>query len=273
MTDQELENIQKEAIAKVDTRIQMPPVVKAQLNTAKVIAETPELEGYDESKYVFTDISYGGCNRDRLIVVRDLDGSLRHVNQLERNRMNQVYFPIPGRELHVPKMFYDPYFKDLLDREEYEFILDRACTQFEPDELEYDRITKEVYFCVNAGKKFDLLRSTRHFGPLAFHLAWQGNIDNLLVDVIQAGRIDEAVALIRLYHRIHPEAKSAAPVEDEGRTALIDRYAKLDSAQRNNVEHAILMYEKLEKEKREVEEGIRKAHGLDATAVQPETVK
>lgn len=126
---------------------------------------------------------------------------------------------------------------------------------------------------MNAGKKFDLLRSTRHFGPLAFHLAWQGNIDNLLVDVIEGGRIDEAVSLIRLYHRIHPEAKSAAPVEDEGSTALIHRYAELDSAQRNNVEHAVLMYEKLQKEKQEVEEGIKKAHGLGATPAQPEAVK
>lgn len=149
-----------------------------------------------------------------------------------------------------------------MEREEYEFILDRACIQFEPDDAEYKKITEEVYFCVNMGKKFDKLRSTRHFGPFAFYLAWEGKIDSLLIDVIQSEKIEEAVSLIQLYHRIHPEAKSAQPVQEGDDLTLIRNYVNLDSLQHNNLQHTLLMYEKLQQEKKEIEENVKKAHGL-----------
>lgn len=46
----------------------------------------------------------------------------------------------------------------LLDREEYEFVLDRACIQYEPDEPSYQKITSITYQHVDAVKKYDLLR-------------------------------------------------------------------------------------------------------------------
>ncbi|XP_043260361.1 28S ribosomal protein S22, mitochondrial [Colletes gigas] len=271
MTDEGLQQAQDEIQTKLDLILQIPPVVKARSDTIEILATDAALRGYDQSKFVFTDISYGGRTRDRLIVVREPDGTLRHANTNERNRMTQVYYSVDHREIHVPKMFYDPYFKDLLDRGEFEFILDRACIQFEPDDSEYQRIVNEVCSYVNSTKKFNGLRSTRHFGSLAFILAWNKNIDDLLIDVLKSKRIDEAASLIRLYHIIHPDAKSAAEVQTEDEMDLIRCYAKLDATKRKDIEHAVLMYEKFQNTEKEVQEGIKIAHGFNTDENQPES--
>lgn len=261
VTTEQLKEMQRKSERKMHMRLQMPPMVKMADDTAKVLSEDPELEGLSTVKYVFTDISFGVSNKDRLIVVREPGGTLRHAFTNERSRMNQVYFPTTGKELETPRMFSDPYLANLLEREEYEFILDRACIQFEPNDPEYHRITKAVYEDANAKRKYDPLRSTRHFGPLAFHLAWEKKIDNLLVDVIHSERLDEAAALIQLYHIFYPEAASAstAPYEDE--ITVIRNYAKLDSQNRKDIDHALKFYENLLAQKQEIETGILKAHG------------
>ncbi|XP_054011897.1 28S ribosomal protein S22, mitochondrial [Hylaeus anthracinus] len=271
MTDKELQEAYDYALPKVEKRLQIPPVVKAQPDTLKVLSVDVALEAHDKSKYVFTDISFGCTKKNRLIVIREPDGTLRHAMRDERNRIDQAYFPVEGREMDTPKMFEDPYFKDLLKREEFLFILDRACLQFEPDDPLYHSIVNKVYNCVNVQRKFNSLRSTRHFGSFVFHLAWTKNIDNLLVDVITHKRIDEAISLVRLYHIIHPEAKSAVEVEDKDGISLIKSYAKLDASQRRNIELAVVEYEAIEKEKQKLEENIKIAHGLDAKENEPQT--
>ena len=46
---------------------------------------------------VFTDISFGVHDRERLVVVREADGTLRQAEWEERDRVNQIYFPKKGR--------------------------------------------------------------------------------------------------------------------------------------------------------------------------------
>lgn len=261
MTDKELEEARSEIIVKAKNRIQMPPVVKMRSDKCKILSKDPALQGNETSNFIFTDISFGNNNRTRLIVVRDTNGTLRHANNNERHRMNQIYFPIEGREIHTPEMFNNPYLSDLLDRKEFEFILDRACLQFELDDPNYHRVTKEVYSYINKFKNFDALRSTRHFGPLAFYLVWNNDIHTLLMDIITSGNIEEAAALIHLYHLVYPETKSAKePLESD--IELIKTYARLDSSNRYELTCAIKEYEKLQKEKEEIDMGIKKAHGL-----------
>ncbi|XP_017762474.1 PREDICTED: 28S ribosomal protein S22, mitochondrial isoform X2 [Eufriesea mexicana] len=261
MTDEELKNAQVEIAVKARGRIQMPPVVKMRSDEEVVLSNDPALQGFQMHNIVVTDISFGNQNRNRLIVIREPNGKLRHAKSDERRRVNQVYFPINGREIHIPNMFYDPHFKDLLERQEFEFILDRTCTQFEPDDPEYHRITKEVYEWVNKLKKFDILRSTRHFGPFVFNLAWKNDICPLLMELITNKNIKEAAALIRLYHRLHPEAKShAEPILDD--IELVLTYAKLDSPEPHKLTRAIVNYNKLRKEEEEIKLGVIKAHGL-----------
>lgn len=38
-------------------------------------------------------------------MARDVDGTLRTATLDEKRRMRQIYFPIAGRELMMPKMF------------------------------------------------------------------------------------------------------------------------------------------------------------------------
>lgn len=150
-----------------------------------------------------------------------------------------------------------------MKREAYEYILDRACFQFDPDDSEYKRITKRVYEDINKKKKFEYLRSTRHFGPLAFYLTWNKSIDKLLCEIIESGKIEEAVALISLYHRIHPQANSAmTKCESEDPIELILHYASLDSPVGPSIKKTLAVYQELESERQKVAEGIKKAHGI-----------
>lgn len=80
-------------------------------------------------------------------------------------------------------MIYYP--QDVLAREKYEFVLDRACAQFEPDDPEYHRITSATYEAIEARRHYQMLHSTRHYGPMCFYLAWNKNMDNLLIALIQ----------------------------------------------------------------------------------------
>lgn len=109
MTDKELQEARALLATKAKRCIQMPPVVKIRSDEVEVLVKEPELEGYEQYNLVFTDISFGKNNRDRLIVIREPNGTLRQATCNERHRMNQIYFPINGRELHTPKMFFHPY--------------------------------------------------------------------------------------------------------------------------------------------------------------------
>lgn len=63
------------------------------------------VSGFDAAKYVFTDITYGIHDRDRIIVCREPDGTLRQASGEERDRMNQIYFPKLMRSIKAPPLF------------------------------------------------------------------------------------------------------------------------------------------------------------------------
>lgn len=136
--------------------------------------------------------------------------------------------------------------------------------QFEADDLNYQAVAREVYEHVNLEKQFDVLRSTRHFGPMVFHLVWTSNIENLLCELIETRRIEDAVLLVRLYHKIHPTSNSAVeqcsdPTDD---VQFILNYARLDSSNGTKIEKLLHSYKELQREQQIVEEGIKKAHGI-----------
>lgn len=266
MTDEQLKEAKEEAERRAEEYLQMPPVVKPRLDSSLILCEDIALRGYDTARYVFTDITYGLKDRQRFIVVREPDGTLRHADWKERDRMTQVFFPKPERQLYKPKMFESEYLRDLLNRNEYEFILDRACVQFEPDDPDYQAVTREVYEHINAEKHFDSLRSTRHFGPMVFHLVWTNNIETLLCELIETGRIKDAAILVRLYHMIHPTAKSA--VEQCERNTddveLVMHYARLELSKQNKIQKMLQSYKELQQEREIVAEGVKKAHGISS---------
>ncbi|XP_049949635.1 28S ribosomal protein S22, mitochondrial [Schistocerca serialis cubense] len=264
MSTEEVNKAVEEAWQRAEERLQMPPFLLPTPDVRREICKDPELQGYCDSKFLFTDITFGVCNEDRLIVARDPDGALRHADRDERFRCSQIYFPLPGRKLRTPHMFEEEHLKPLLDTGEYEFILDRACVQFDPDSPDFCRVRDQTFDHVEKSRHFSKLRSTRHFGPLAFYLAWHRNIDSLLLDIVSDGRLDEATALINLFHKLNPSSESAiAAAEYEGDDlGLIRLYiSSSDCRRRGQLELAIQTLLELQKQQELVAEGIQHAHG------------
>lgn len=191
------------AIRRARWLLQMPPIVPIESDKIEIISNNGALQGLDDSKFVFTDITFTAKDKERTIVVRQPDGKLETASPDTRRRMNQIYYPVDGRSLIVPKMFEGEHLKRCLDEQKYEFILDRACLQFEPYDKNYHRVTTAVYEHINKNNQFDCLRSTRHFGPMAFFLAWHQLIDNLLVDSIRRGFFRNGVEIICLSHNLN----------------------------------------------------------------------
>jgi len=239
----------------------MPPVLKERLPIEKVLSVDPELKGYDSAKYVFVDISHGLSDRKRMIVVRDPDGTLRTASWEERDRMNRAFFPVTKQKLGLPKMFFDENLERILNEEKYEFILDRACLQFEPDDPDYIRICHKVYDYIEKQLKYDSLHSTRHYGPMAFYFAFYKTIDNILLYMIKKDRLDKGADLVRLYRAVNPTCKMSNAATDESDLSLIKNYTVLDSIIRSNLELAIQAYEDLQRQQQQYRHGILEAHG------------
>lgn len=109
MTDEELEKAMHKANKKLWERLQMPPVVKIRDEDGRILSKDPALQGYSDAKLMITDITFGISNKERIIAVREPDGTLRKAFNHEKDRLNQVYFPIHGREVFMPKMFQEEY--------------------------------------------------------------------------------------------------------------------------------------------------------------------
>ncbi|KAF5277711.1 hypothetical protein FQR65_LT03691 [Abscondita terminalis] len=258
MTDEQLQESLEEAKERVNDLLQMPPVVQVRDSIDHVYVNDSALKGLESNKVIFTDVTFGIKDRDRLIVVREPDGILRDANWNERDRMNQVYFPKVNRKLKVPKMFQEEFLQDLLKRKEYEFILNRACVQFEPDHPEYHRVTSVTYQHINENNGFDVLRSTRHFGPLAFYLTWYKNIDNLLLELIETAHIEEVNHLLHLYGKINDVEFN---VSDVYSLDALSEYIKNMANKKGSLELAVQAYKDLVKQRKKLEEGIEIAHG------------
>lgn len=107
MTEEQLAKAMHKANIEMLQFLQMPPVIKARKENIKIYSKDPALQGLYDYKHVFTDITYGVKNKDRIIAVREPDGTLRSATWEERDRLNQIYNPLKGREITVPKMFED----------------------------------------------------------------------------------------------------------------------------------------------------------------------
>lgn len=281
--------------------LQMPPLVAVSEDKHQIISKDFALKDFSDTSYVFTDITFGLKNKDRKIVIRHTDGTLENAPQSVRKRLNQTYFPLEGRTLKLPKLFENEFFMKNLTDKNYEFILDRICLQFEPYEQDFHEFSSRVYTAINDAKDFDDLRSTRHFGPLAFFLAWHKIIDDLLMDMIKRDYLTNGVELISLMYdlngieydknlltslpscdQIENQYKPLESSNDEliegavGKTAaefemgdkcleFIEVYAKTKSAKRPQLELVLQTYRELNNEKRKLFEGLQKAHGVKSS--------
>uniref|UniRef100_A0A182NHS4 28S ribosomal protein S22, mitochondrial n=1 Tax=Anopheles dirus TaxID=7168 RepID=A0A182NHS4_9DIPT len=284
MTDDQLRQELVQSIGHAQQMLQMPPVVQEQQDTCRVISKDGALKAFSTTKFVFTDITYGLKNSQRSIVVRDPDGTLQEAPYETRKRLNQIYFPLTGRSVHQPPMFESVYMQRLLDEGKYEFVLDRACVQFEPYERDYHQITAKVYQHVNDSRSFDALRSTRHFGPFVFFLAWHRLVDDLLLDMVKQDYLRNAVELIVLYSTLHGTALDEGPKQlvlqpqmpnlfdapeksidelkqDEQFLAVVEQFVHEHGTKKVQLNLAIQAYRELATEKLQLAQGIRRMHG------------
>jgi small subunit ribosomal protein S22 len=205
LSTEQLEMEIKESIKRAEHLLQMPPICQIKIDEPRILSKDPALTNFDSdnSTFVFTDITYGIKDSDRVVVLRQPDGTLETAPSELRKRVNQIYFPHEGRKIQAPKMFNEPNLQNVLNNFQYEFILDRMCLQFEPYETEFHTISSKVYQHVNEHKRFDDLRSTRHFGPMAFFFAWHKMIDDLLIEMIKRDYLKNGVELIRLMKQLN----------------------------------------------------------------------
>lgn len=232
LTDEELKELQQEADQKAEKKLQMPPVMNEREETGMVLEEDPLLVGLDVSKFVFTDITYGVSDRERLVVVRETDGTLRTANWDERDRMDQIYYPREGRKHYLLPMFEPENLAELLkDETKYEYILDRNCLQFEPDHPLYIRTAETVYNHINEKKTFNVLHSTRHYGPMVFYLCWCKQIDDFIVHKILNQNLAGAAEAVKLFSLIHKDTSLEMGQDDR---TTVRNFASSPAARRGD---------------------------------------
>jgi len=206
VTDEELQKLRKESDEVAMKKLQMPPVMDERNPVGRQLENDEMLAGFDISKFVFTDITYGISDRQRLVVVRDPDGVLRTADWDEQDRMNQVYYPREERKHYTPQMFELEQLETLLENpDKYEYVLDRNCSQFEPDHPIYIRTAEFVYEHVNEHKNFSVLHSTRHYGPMVFYFCWTKQVDEFLVHQLIQKDLTGAANTVRLYQKINKD--------------------------------------------------------------------
>lgn len=108
--------------------LQFVPVLEPRRSTPLILAKDQEIDCFDDSKYIFTDLSFGlgaqvsdpsfvpravfhnfASLQIRAVVVRETDGTLRTATPEERDRMSRVYKGHPHRPIYEPPLFKDPY--------------------------------------------------------------------------------------------------------------------------------------------------------------------
>lgn len=299
MTTEQIQEEVEAALQRAEVKLQMPPVMKIKEEHIEVLSEDPALQNFDDSDYVFTDITYGVPDADRNIVIRSVDGTLSTASLEVRKRLNQFYFPLNGRQVRVPKLFDADNLRELLARDAFEFVLDAMCIQFEPYERQFHEISGTVYEYIDEHKRFDALRSTRHFGPMAYFLAWHNRTDNLLLDLIQNDYLDNCVDLVELSCRLHnwqapatadkltafrqlasqttTSSRSVVDTEIEGSVGksanqieadsiameIIKEFVREHSIKKVQLELAIQTYTERAEGQRKLLQGLQTAHGLN----------
>ncbi|XP_039747411.1 28S ribosomal protein S22, mitochondrial isoform X1 [Pararge aegeria] len=288
VTDEELHIEKMKANKSADRLLQMPPVVKVHTPIDDVLSRDPALTEFDSARYLFTDISFGVDNEHRMIVEREPDGTLRSCDHEVRKRLNQIYFPMQGRKIREPLIFEnEEKFYSLLERQKYEYVLDRTCVQYEPDEPTYHKLTSITYQHVDLNSLYDLLRSTRHFGPLAFYLTWHKCADSLMLELLQGGAIREAVLLLALRQAVHSDLNNGeesttlvsqilpTPVQltkheklseediqlDTKCIECVEKYINTNSAMKSQQGLALQGFREYYQQLVELNRGLKKAHG------------
>jgi small subunit ribosomal protein S22 len=155
----------------------------------------------------------------------------------------------------MPKMFQENNLEGVLKSMDYLFVLERAVVQFEPDDADYIRVTHQTFDHILETKSFLQLKSTRHFGAMAFYYCAFNKIDELLVELIKHESIEDAQLLTNIYYLVHDELKSNYQQAPTNAMDSVKFYTKESSPKRHLIELCVQAYEELQRQKMESEEG------------------
>lgn len=243
MTNEQLRKAQMEAQNKAKKLLQIPPVLDERTDDhLKILEKDPAMVGFDSANYVFTDITYGIHDRDRIIVAREPDGTLREATGAERDRMNQIYFPKEGRYIKTPILFEPTVLEGMLGPDKYVYVLDRNCVQFEPDHPIYIRTCSIVFDHLDINGHYEVLQSTRHYGALLFHLTYEKRTDNIILHYLKKLDLESSSKIVYLYTMIHPESRMSSAMEpdnEEARLKLLRTYIKEESKKETKLHMAL----------------------------------
>jgi small subunit ribosomal protein S22 len=189
----------------------MPPVLDVREPIERVISVDEQLQDYDSHRHVFVDISISASNKDRYIVVREVDGALREATWDERDRMNQIYYPKTGRKLNMPRMLTGDYLPDVLKNKRHLDVLDLCNVQCEADSPQYIEIHKTVYDDIIENNLYDLLHSTRHFGGLVWYIVRTKKVQGFVENLLKRDMLEDLIAFVDLYHLAYPDEGAEHP--------------------------------------------------------------
>ncbi|XP_030258197.1 small ribosomal subunit protein mS22 [Sparus aurata] len=247
MTDEQLQQAMESAKEEAKKLLQMPPVLPERKPINDVLSEDKILDGMDTAKYVFTDITYDIPHRERFIVVREPNGTLRKATWEERDRLIQTYFPKDKRKIVPPLIFKEENLKMVFSQDRHEDVLNMCLVQFEPDSSDYIRVHAATYEDLEKHGKYELLRSTRHFGGMTWYLVNARRVDGLIVDLLKRELLQDAVSLVSLFHMVHPHSESAQEAASQQATGtdLLKIYAQKESQRAGYIELALQAYEQI----------------------------
>uniref|UniRef100_UPI00358F34C0 small ribosomal subunit protein mS22 n=1 Tax=Myxine glutinosa TaxID=7769 RepID=UPI00358F34C0 len=250
MTEKQLQQARENAIEKAKMRLTPPPVLPERQPIDEVLSHDKCLAGLEASKYIFTDISSKMSHRERFILVREVDGTLRKATWEERDRMMQIYFPREGRQIKPPPLFKDEHLHEIFSQENHQHVLDLCQTQFEPDSPDYIRVHKRCYEDLADRGSYDLLKSTRYFPGFVWHLVQTKRFEGLLFEFLQDQAIEEAADLVWLFNRLHPESRSSveASGKDLSKVELLQNFAETDAQNGGKIELALQAYVVIQKD-------------------------
>ena len=153
-------------------------------------------------------------------------------------------------------------FQSALEREEYLFILDNCTYYLEPDSPDYQKYVGMTYLKIDSNSQYDILKSTRHFGPMCFYLTWHNLCDNILIYFIDNKMISEAIDIVSLYHSLHKDSKGISVCDDSSNEInYLQAYIDNDSLQKTQADLALKSYIEYVEKQKEHSENIEKMHG------------
>uniref|UniRef100_A0A914EHR4 Uncharacterized protein n=1 Tax=Acrobeloides nanus TaxID=290746 RepID=A0A914EHR4_9BILA len=213
MTDEKLAQVKEKYAKMAEYFLQLIPIKEPLPETFKVITKDEELDGHDESSYVFYDIR-DALDQDRLVVYREPDGTLRTAKPQELRRLNRAFYPRPNKPVYVPPVFFDPALEYALNLNKHELVMDFACWFFEPDELQFVQLIQEVIDRTVRDNKLENLYGTRHFSTLTFYLTLNKNIEPLFKFFVQKKDTASMANIVRLYKIMHTDWRTASAGKD-----------------------------------------------------------